>query len=299
MTELIERNRLHMWFDSMQEMRTELPALLKRNPINHKLHTSWPWQRTVLPQVFYDTGSYKEAFEKCENGWPEMLTRLQPMIGALRGSLDLSDVEAIQLKARRRKRQRSDHGDVLDIHRIWNGDFERAWERPVKTTRNIYSERYASIFVDLGMHFGQHTNESLWRAALSVCLVDTLTRMSINTEVWSGSTGCNAYKEFDAPYIKTHAVRIKEYTQPVNEERLAALCHAAFFRTWDFSMTMASKFTTDIGLGNSQEFGLPYVLEQRQAAGERVFKIKQIYSEYAAKQELHRIIQVLSEKEAA
>jgi hypothetical protein len=285
----------HMWFDSMHELKCELPAMLARNRFNHDLFKSWPWKNTVDARRFYDCRSWSEAFEKCEQGWPQLLAKLQPMIKHLQSTLELSDVMAVQVATRRRKRIRADYGDTLDMHRVWAGDLDRAWERPVKRNRMVHTERYATIYVDLNMSFTQHTDDSLWRAALSVCLVDQLTRMGINTELWSGSSGTNAYPhDWTAPKSYWTGARVKEFTQPLSEERVAAMCHAAFFRTWGFAMIMASEFRTYQGLGSVVDLG-SYVwpLREREAAGERMFRISQVYHEYTARAELHRIINSL------
>jgi hypothetical protein len=297
--EHVHGNTQHIWFESMEELKTQFLALLRRNPANVARHMHG-FGHGHHPMLWYGAQSAEEARHFVANGWPALLDTLRPMITTLQSTISLADAAAVQIRKRRRKRVSSDHGDTVDITRVWNGDIANAWKRPARSFRMVETERYATIYVDLCMNADRDTNASLWRAALAVSLVNQLTTMRIHTEVWCGSGSADTFIDYPAPGYLLTGVRIKEFTQPMNDERVAALTHAAMFRTWGFSMMVCSRHTVRHSLGRAEDRGqIVWPLQQRKEQGERVFRISQVYDEHRARQELHRILQELAPKDKA
>ena len=291
MSEQITRDEYHVWFDSTDEMLRELRPMVSR--ANEGRLEIDVYSRSSFSWLGCKNAETVERHFK--QGWPELLNRLQPMAEQLRVALPLDEVTAVQIETRRRKRHRSDYGDTLDMHRVWSGDIDRAWERPIKERRLTPTERYASVFIDSGANAGTSADETLWRAATALVLVDVLTRMGINTEVWAGNSNANCYHH--GPVQMWCGVRVKEYTQLLNEERLAVAAHVAMHRVYNFSMILAAPWTATVGLGRSVQNGLLKPLRDREQAGERVFRVGSFISSLpGALNEVRRVIDQLKPK---
>lgn len=273
MSELTNEKSYQVWFESFEEMERELPALIGRvNGAQFK-------QRVIDKTSAYGgrswhgtDGGAPECFRLIKEGWPEMLKTLQPMIERLRTTFSLDNAAALNVEVRRRKVRRMDHGDSLDITRVWNGQLDTAWSKPVKFPRISASQKYATIYFDAATPGAVDAKDTLWRAAAAICMIEVLTRMGVNTEVWVGSTGTSPYEYGTrAPGRFLSAVRVKAFTDPLNEDRMATMLSCAFYRTWGFGMYMAGPWRASLGLGTVSPCGLPQVLQERADAGQRTF----------------------------
>jgi hypothetical protein len=172
----------------------------------------------------------------------------------------------------------------------------------VKHPRLSTSQRYATIYVDLAANAHVTNEQMLWGSALSVCVVDVLTRMGVNTEVWSGSSCAGPFTRSSDPSNLISGIRVKEFTQPLNEDRMASALSAAFFRTWLFGAILSTPHRSYSGLGHADQRGLPAPLQERQDAGERVFRVAGAHSQYQAERIMAEILATLKgadEEEAA
>jgi len=289
----------HFWFDSLEEFASKSDELVKNGPNSGRwleVLTSYRYNEVERNGV----GSQREAMRKCIDGWPELLPILHEKVAILKQQVDLGEVEAVSVSMRRRKRTRNDYGDSLDITRVWSGQLDKAWERPVRRQVMTATQRYATIFVDLAMFFDNTFEQSLWRAALAYCLVEVLTGMGINTEIWCGSSHVGQFMSPSYPRKSWRAVRIKEYTQPLTDERLAAMVSAGFHRTWGWKMICAQPMRVNDGFGMPMHNGLVKPLRDRKEAGERVFRIGGCMSLAGAIIDLNAALETLkNHKEAA
>lgn len=270
MSELIKGDEYHVWFESLEEMEIEMPAMIARC-------NQYRWESSVTESrsgaSWFYASSAGEAFTKIRDGWPELVATLEPMIEQLRKRFSMGTAAAVNTEVRRRKIRRGASGDSLDMNRVWNGDLDHAWSKPEKFPRLSASQRYATIFADCSASACVRAPDTLWRAAAAYCMIELLTRMGINTEVWSGASGSNNFSERGAPYKFRSGVRIKEFTQPLNENRLATMLCAPFYRTWLFGAYMAGPWRVSGGLAGLYNMGLPKPLVDRKEAGERVFTV--------------------------
>jgi hypothetical protein len=228
------------------------------------------------------------AVSNIDNGWPQLLKEVKSRTDAIRSQIELGEVEALNVEVRRRKKKRGDHGDTLDMNRVWSGHVDTAWERPVKTSRLTATQRYAIIYADLWVLAMVSAEETLWRAAAINFIVTELTRMGVHTEVWSGGAGHSTYH--DGPNNLWFGVKVKDFTQPLNEERLAVLSHVAFFRTYGFGMMFGAPFTATSGLGYPSNRGMVKPLRDRESAGERVVRIGNVLNQRSAVVEITRVL---------
>lgn len=273
-------NTAHVIYESLEELEAlALPACKANNMHayrasveNQSYGTSW----------FGIAGDGNAAREKILHGWPELLDRLRPMLNQLELDEAVAPHRAI---VRRRKMTRGDYGDVLDIHRVYSGELDRAWARPKR--QNLYgvTDRCATIVVNSGVLATTAFDETLWRVATALKISDLLQSSGRSVEIYVGGTAKElGYTVYEA---RTYC-RIKEYTQPLPVERLAAMCSAAFHRTYTFMARGAINAQISASMGASSE-GLPAQLEERKKSGELVVELARCFSFADAKRDLESV----------
>lgn len=300
MEKLVNGREYHVWFDSFEEMEAELPKMAERRPEN----------RTKLMSVFRE-GQLSSAsvrryghsdgpagmLKRIRDGWPEYARSVYDVAGRLEANLELSTVRAMTMDVRRRKRMRRDSGDTLHMTRVWSGDLEHAWDRPERTPRRAPSQRYATVYIDLAAASMREAREGVWRAACAAKINDVFTSAGIATEVWVGSSTVRAFPDHRDPQLSWTGVRAKQFTQPLNEDRLAALSSVGALRTIGFMMRAAAPYRLSKDFGMPLNRGLPWPLRERQDRGERVIRIGECWDMDDARREVAAVAAALANKE--
>lgn len=149
-------------------------------------------------------------------GWTRGADKLQRAFDAI-----VCDVRPVSVK---RVKRRADQGDALDIHAVYSGNLDRAWERTSRQSR--VAPQRITLVVDGAANAGSKSDAMFWRGAAVCALADKLTRAGYLVRViagWacmldSGSTVCR--------------VQVKPYDAPVDLATLAAaVALPAFFRS--------------------------------------------------------------------
>jgi hypothetical protein len=186
---------------------------------------------------------------------------------------------------RRRKMTRGDHGDSIDMQKVWNGDMEHAWSRPVKVERLVINNKRITLAFDVTAN-GYVTNEmAMWRAALCMLLVSSLTKAGRTFEIWvTDSTSHPFEREYSAnpanatPTQLWTAWCVKRTSDPVVMDRLCSMVSVGFMRCMGFAAEAAGPWKVTSSFGGALNRGLPHTLRERQKAGECVVRIGECYN---------------------
>lgn len=236
----------------------------------------------------------RTVMNKVRDGSPMFLEGLRPKMDQLDTEIQLAPHE---VKVRRRKRTRSDYGDTLDMARVYQGQLDTAWERPTSDHKHVPSERYASIFIDCSVSWIVEFDETLWRSAAALKLCDILQQGGRNVEIYSGTTLSEPFmRAAGVPRIFRNGVRCKEYTQPLQPERLATMVSTAFFRTYSFLSVCATRYVPNYHMGVPIQNGLPKQLQDRKNAGELVIRIGNCFDLAGAKFIIEQAKEEIQEK---
>jgi hypothetical protein len=225
-------------------------------------------------------GGVPEVFNKVEYGWPEMRGKLERLTADL--ELEIPNFPS-RAALRRRKRHRDDHGDTLDMTRVWNGDIGRAWERPVREDVHTVSTKRVTMALDLGTPWHMTQEAALWRAALAVALCDRLARAGKVIEVWVCGSAMSVWR--NAPIgsnnKSTSAWCIKRTQDPLVLDRLCSMVTAGFWRAcgfWSFHTLLDGRTLEHYGYYPGGHEQLPATLEERRAGGELVLHTRNCLS---------------------
>lgn len=226
------------------------------------------------------SGGAKAVLEKTQNGWPELRTA---MIDKVKGMELEIPVFPSMTHTRRRKRQWGEHGDTLDINRVWNGQLDRAWQRPVRVERLSQNMRRISLAFDVTANAGVTNESALWRGALCMLLVDSLARAGRTFEIYVIDSTIGAFPS--GPRRLWTSWLVKSSSMPIVPDRLAAMVSVGYMRTVGFAAENMGPWTVSSGLGGALNAGLPHSLRDRQKAGEVVLRIGECYSKKAVVEE--------------
>lgn len=289
--EKIVGNEYHQWYDSYEEMAILVPELCKRNTHNQAS------SKACRDPQWLGVQSRDKMRSLVAHGWPAYRNSMNQCIRILNESVSTELASSALTMSRRRKRKRSDYGDTLDIHRVWSGELDRAWERPVKKFTHSFSQKYLTLFVNLTGASMQRSEDGVWRSAVAAVICDVYIRAGYNVEIWAGSVSTRTYG--CSKIHKSHyAVRVKEYTQPIHEDRLATVISMPYFRTLGFEMMEAADWDLNYGYG-APGTGMPLPLQERAARGERVIAVDEAWSFGEARVQLTKAISALKMQEEA
>jgi hypothetical protein len=239
------------------------------------------------------SGWYEGIMSRIQNGWPE----LRELAEAMAAQLGLEvPVFPTKTTLRKRKRHRDDHGDTLDMGRVWNGDLDTAWERPVHVERQQVNQKRVTLAFDIASNCTVSHAEAMWRTALCMLLVDGMARAGRTMEVWITTSGANVFRH--GPRKLWQGWCVKKTNEPLVPDRMAAMLSVGYFRSMGFIGFHAGPWTPSSGYGYTLNYGLPKTLLDRQKGGETVLRIGECYSKRQAIAEYTRAFQSL-EKEAA
>jgi hypothetical protein len=272
-------------WNSFEDFIPDLVEIRKKDPAIYT-RTIACGQGFNAAQRWWGANSYDDVQEKIRAGWPELRQKLERMMYGIELELPVYPTAST---VRRRKRHRDDHGDSLDMGRVWNGQLDTAWERPVRTEKEATSTKRVTLAFDVTANASVSNDMAMWRAALCMLLVDSLAKAGRTLEVWVvDSTGTpftwGGTTTFEGSTRKPErlwsAWCVKATADPINMDRLCAMCSVGFMRTAGFMAMGAGPWSANHSFGRALGYGLPYTLRERRAAGEIVVRIGQCYSRH-------------------
>src|SRR5690606_16890317 len=155
------------------------------------------------------------------------------------------------------------------------GDLENMWVRPERVMERRLNSKTVTLFFNAGISSAVDNSQSMWRAAVGMYLVTALTRSGRSVEVWVGNSTSDALRQrtrddsyVDAELVPRYmhtGIMVKSSDQPLNEDRMASMLSAAFFRTYIFGAYWLNpeKLVPHSRYGYPIEPLLPFGLRQR------------------------------------
>jgi hypothetical protein len=229
-----------------------------------------------------DGGAYK-CMSLVENGWPELRERLAKMMDGI--ELELPVFPQMD-NVRRRKRRWMDQGDTVSMTRVWNGQLDTAWQRPVRINRMQPNTKRISLAFDVSDNANIRNKEAMWRAALCTLLCDSLARAGRVFEIWVIDSTVGPF--YSGPHKLWSGWCVKQTQDPLVMDRMAGMVSIGFMRTAGFMAEGMGPYRVTSSLGGSLHYGLPATLRRRQAEGEVVLRIAGCYSKEGAIDEYAR-----------
>ncbi len=175
---------------------------------------SWTGTRTLDELDKY----VDEGWLSAEKLMTKMLESIQPPPAELRPEMN-----------RRRRRVRRDFGNEVDIHAIYQGRMDRAWDATEVEEIETVGNKLVHINIILGATAGVSFESALWRGAAAMRIYDVLMRMGKSVAI-SGSY-CSYQPMMDGSSAMV-SCRLKAYGEPLRSDRLAAMVTVGFMRQY-------------------------------------------------------------------
>lgn len=222
------------------------------------------------------------------DGWPEGVQRTMDALKDIEGPLHPIDV--------RRRRVWTDQGDSLDIHRVYSGSLDTAWQRTKR--RTVRATRNVRLICNVNANAGINAvTQMFWRGAAALKIADELTKAGYNVEIVAALASTSM--AMVRPLNCTVTVVVKEYASPLDLNTLAtALCLGGFARLFGFrsDVNVCEEKGLDIanGWGHSSTYSTLNKLEQHEIeVQESVFNV------WSARDVVSKVLKDFCEQEAA
>lgn len=281
---------------SHEEAIADIGEIEKRHSLDSMIVRSWNTRKQRggygSSDYWYGCGGWYEGImSRIQNGWPEIRELAEAMAAQL--GLEVP-VFPTRTTLRKRKRHRDDHGDTLDMGRVWNGQLDTAWERPVHVERQQVNQKRVTLAFDISSNCTISNGQAMWRTALCMLLVDGMARAGRTMEVWITTSGANVFRR--GPRKLWQGWCVKKTSDPLVPDRMAAMLSVGYFRSVGFIGFHAGEWEPSGGYGYTINYGLPKTLRDRQANDETVLRIGECYSKKQAIEEYTRAFQAIDKE---
>ncbi|MCP4256833.1 MAG: hypothetical protein GY774_04800 [Planctomycetes bacterium] len=211
-------------FESLNDLLNTQPTLEANRRLMRILKAN-----SLVGQIGAD--SWDAVINKAVNGDAYLLKELQERRRALSGLSKKEPLHSIvTLPKRRRRRCKGSQGDHLDIHRVYQGQLDKAWETRKKVELQSRSKLY-TVLIDVGGLSRVEFSSSLWRGAVAFQITDELIKAGKSVKIVVGAAAVNVVDNGD---IVTTDIVVKEHNEPLSMERLAAMSNIGFHRVFNF-----------------------------------------------------------------
>ncbi|MDP6370775.1 MAG: hypothetical protein QF615_14290 [Planctomycetota bacterium] len=174
------------------------------------------------PNKWHGSDDPKVLADRIAGKWPEGRNNLRKLEQDLTGAattLGVSDC--------RRKIAWADQGDEIDIHRVYSGDLDTAWQTTRRNGTGLAP--IVSIVAGWGGHCGRSHDELFWSGAAALVSAHILEGAGYSVEILAASVTRHTFKSVGQCVV---AVRLKNSDTPLELSSIAATaCFAGTFRT--------------------------------------------------------------------
>lgn len=151
------------------------------------------------------------------------------------------------IQVKRRKRIKSSFGNELDIHKVYQGKIDTAWDSTI-----IVKDESIVNFITLCICVGQNWDipgiDSIWTCAVALKIVDELELAGKNIKIIVFDVGKGVIRE--KQYTTVSSV-VKDYKDRLAPTRLGAMTHLGFLRSFIFCGFAMSKYLCYEHLGHA------------------------------------------------
>lgn len=282
-------NYLHARIESTTEAARIVPsaknaAFLKE--VTTKGANCIPGGKTVT-EWYGVKGGHKQVSRLTREGWPEGAARVMEL-------RDRLSVSAPAAHVQRRGRRWSDQGDALDIHRVYAGRLDAAWQRTCRIER--IAPVAVTLVVPLGGAWTLNADQLFWRGAATLVIADRLAAAGHPVEivgVAATTSVCNGIDE-------CAEIVIKHRHAPLDLSSIATVvCLSGWSRTVKFRISGSHEEVVSGHMGFSQEVPSELVaLIARRDACRAIVIPRDVLSESDAAQCVETIIQSIDGADA-
>ena len=200
-------------------------------------------------------GNGSAVIKRALLGDKRMYDNLQVKVSELDKELGTFTAKGVMQKVvkSRRVTVHGKFGDEIDIHKINSGKLDTAWSSKKRETFDG-QHKLVTLFIDLSHNSNVNCKDTLWTTAVTVKLLADLEREGKSVKIIVGGTAQNVLKEDSIKHVGI-GITVKEYNERLAPERLAAMSHLGFYRSWGFTAYHDHNFgTTQSAIGSALSY---------------------------------------------
>ena len=246
---MIEENdkMVSLHFDSLIELLDYDPNLIKIDH-NRKLYDSIVSSRKGEDNnTWYgknrQTGD--DVIKDALLGWKDGFE-----IATERASMLDEDVakEYTQLVSKyKRKHVKSDFGDEIDIHKVYQGQIDKAWSKTERFEIDVKHKLF-TLFIDVGGLSSIDAEDTIWRSAVALKITEQLIKAGKAVKIIVGASA-NDLLIYNRKKVVTTDITVKQYNEPLSYERLVAMANIGFHRIFTFKSRTMLPYKIDYNFG--------------------------------------------------
>lgn len=242
-------------------------------------------------QDFWTGCDSAEQFAKrIKQGWVDGAERLM--------KLPIKEVEPTSI---RRIRYRGEQGDDLDIHRVYRGELDTAWEYRKRGSRSSVG-RHITIVCNIAANCNVSADKLFWRGASALRLAETLESAGycVRLVAGMGASGIDSDGNVDNGYL----FEIKSPDQPIDIANLASIvCLPGYFRVIGFGTKVwacnTNGLTSSGGLGYTTQEPLEKAVAEWFPNDYCIVQSGDVLNQRAAEQWIDSVIDTIQDHKAA
>jgi len=208
----------------------------------------------------------KDVIKKAMLGDPILYKSLKEKISSLDERLGTFTAKGFVQKVAKSKRVtvHGKMGDEIDIHKVNSGKLDTAWSKKIRKTVDS-QHKLVTLYIDLSHNSNKDCLDTLWTSAVSVKLLADLEKEGKSVKIIVGGTVQSSLS--GSRDMVSVGITVKEYNERLAPERLAAMSHLGFYRSWGFMAHHDHNFgrvCSSIGhaLGNVSQHHLPINIQE-------------------------------------
>ncbi len=237
----------------------------------------------------------QDVIDDALRGWNEGYNTAVEYSGKLNMDDQLTPYQQITQQYKRRH-IRNGYGDELDIHRVYQGQLDKAWSRTIREKMDNTHQLF-TLFIDTGGSFSLSAESTLWRASIAVRITDQMIKLGKSVKIIIGS--CVTGLTYDESRYHSTSIVVKQYNEPLSLERLAAMSNIGFHRVFNFMARTMFGTVIDQSMGRPTEVlrNTPpaQMVDEVEKGNTRYIYIGHCNNQHAAEEEIGRIYDQLKE----
>lgn len=192
--------------------------------------------------------SNKDVINHALGGDSKMCEDLLEKIAAFREQIGADRVDFHDsLPKIKRKRIKSDFGDSVDIHKVYQGQLDTAWDRMIRV-ESPKTSPLVTLCIDICGSSMENCTDSFWRAAVALHVSNELQSAGKSVKIVVAECAEGAMR--DTHKLLSNSIVIKDFNQQVAIERIAAMTHFGFLRTYMFGVMCVQDYACYSHLGS-------------------------------------------------
>lgn len=223
MIRITDKRGVWSHWNSFQDLKTTPIPHQHKDRVRRRFRENYYGQDST--RWFGVKGGAEVVDRLIEYGWPE---------GVQKGSELMAKLAIPPMPVMRRKRKRGEFGSHLDIHRVYQGQLDTAWETTTRDVPAALKGQNIRVLVDLNASGCQHSEQLFWNGATAATIVKALEDSGRNVKV-TVYANCQNLME-GSGRTNFISMDVKEFQTKLPLDMLfSTVALAGFYRIWMFT----------------------------------------------------------------